>query len=286
MTEYVTTSRPVDTRSRLRLWPVCKWLIMSMALIVAAGAMFQLLMRQWESYRYPPPGKLVDIGGLRLHINCTGPGSPTVIMDSGLGDTSVIWQLVQPEVSRFTRVCSYDRAGLGWSDAPNEPRASSSIANELYRLLTRAIVPAPYVLVGSSSGGYSIRVFASRYRKQVVGMVLVDSTYPDQLNRPPFGINGHLKWEYEKMISNYYKVGISTMPLGLRRILGWCHDDYIISGKALSVTSLISVCRMTYPPPEYRGIVPSTTSTRIGSVFAGFSPFKICATVEIGSWEA
>ncbi len=83
-----------------------------MALIVAAGAVFQLLMTQWERYRYPPPGKLVDIGGLRLHINCMGAGSPTVIMDSGLGDTSVIWQLVQPEVSRFTRVSAL------WFQAP------------------------------------------------------------------------------------------------------------------------------------------------------------------------
>lgn len=220
------TSDPSSIRSRLRVWRLCKWLSISMALIVAAAALFQFSVTQCESYRYPPPGKLVDIGGLRAHISCTGAGSPTVIMDSGLGDTSVIWQLVQPEVSSFTRVCSYDRAGLGWSDAPNEPRTSSNIADELDRLLTRAMVRGPYVLVGSSFGGYNIRVFASRYRKQVAGMVLVDSTHPDQLNRPPFGINGRLKPEYERMISNYCKVGIWTMPLGVPRILGWCRDDY------------------------------------------------------------
>src|SRR5258707_11825602 len=143
-------SDPLSGRRRSRLGRIFKWLIMSMALIVLAGAVFQFSMTLWESHLYPPPGKLVDIGGLRLHINCTGAGSPTVIMEAGPNDSSVIWQLVQPEISRFTRVCSYDRAGFGWSDAPNEPRTSINIANELERLLTRAAVPGPYVLVGRS----------------------------------------------------------------------------------------------------------------------------------------
>jgi len=226
MKEHATAARPTDNRSRLRVRRVCKWLTISVVLIVAAGALFQLSVTKWESYRYPPPGKLMDAGGLRLHINCTGAGSPAVIMDSGLGDTSVIWQLVQPEISKLSRVCSYDRAGLGWSDAPNEPRTSLNIANELDRLLTRAMVPGPYILVGSSFGGYNIRVFASRHRNQVVGIVFLDAAHPDQLNRPPFGINGQLKPEYQRMISNYYKLMIWTVPLGVPRILGWCRDDY------------------------------------------------------------
>src|SRR5436853_1531351 len=124
--------------------------------------------------KLPPssPGKFVDIGGLRLHISCTGAGSPTVVMEAGPNDSSVIWQLVQPDISRFTRVCSYDRAGFGWSDAPNEPRSSVNIAQELNRLLTRAAVPGPYVLVAHDFGGLDIRVFTSRHREQVVGVVL------------------------------------------------------------------------------------------------------------------
>jgi hypothetical protein len=152
MTGYATTSAAIS-RSRLLLWRVCKWLVLSVALIVAAGAVFQLSMSQWERYRYPPPGKLVDIGGLRLHINCTGAGSPTVILEAGPTESSVIWQLVQPQIGSFTRVCSYDRAGFGWSDAPNAPRTASNIANELDRLLNRAAVPGPYVLVGHDFGG-------------------------------------------------------------------------------------------------------------------------------------
>jgi len=151
MRDFATMSDPAVNRRRSRSWRVFKWLIISVGLIVSAGAVFQFSMTKWESHRYPPPGKLVDIGGLRLHINCTGAGSPTVIMESGPNDSSVIWQLVQPQISKFTRVCSYDRAGFGWSDAPNEPRSSLNIANELARLLTRAAVSGPYVLVGHDS---------------------------------------------------------------------------------------------------------------------------------------
>lgn len=218
MASLGTASREVG-RSRSRLWSACKLLTGTLILVVAAGAAYQFLDTMWEAHLYPPPGKLVDIGGGRLHIHCTGEGSPTVIMDAGLGDSSVTWELVQPEISKFTRACSYDRAGYGWSDAPNEPRTSANIANELDRLLTRAAVPGPYVLVGHSFGGFNIRVFASRHREQVAGMVFVDSSHPDQLNRfPPSG--------QPEAIVAHYQVGVWTMPLGLPRILGWCHDDY------------------------------------------------------------
>lgn len=180
-----SVASPPSGRIRLRLRRVCKWLIISVALIVAADPLFQFSRRQWRKHRYPPREKLVDIGGLRLHINCTGAGSPTVVMENG-PNALVVWQLVQPEINKFTRVCSYDRAGFGWSDAPNEPRTSSNIADELDRLLTRAAIPGPYVLVGFEYGALNIRMFTSRHRKQVVGMVLVDPTHPDMYHRPPF----------------------------------------------------------------------------------------------------
>jgi pimeloyl-ACP methyl ester carboxylesterase len=221
MTEYATISGPIDSQRRSRLWRVSKWLITSVALIVAAGAVFQFSMTQWESHRYPPAGKLVDIGGLRLHINCTGAGSPTVIMEAGPNDSSVIWQLVQPEISRFARVCAYDRAGFGWSDAPNEPRTSSNIADELERLLSRDAVPGPYVLVGHDFGTLDLRVFTSRHRQEVVGMVFVDSVHPDMHHRPPFNVTA------QSTIANvYYQVMPWTVPLGVPRILGWCRNNF------------------------------------------------------------
>jgi pimeloyl-ACP methyl ester carboxylesterase len=126
------------------------------------------------------PGTLVDIGGQKLHLNCTGQGSPTVLLESGTGDVSVIWSLVQPEVSRFTRVCSYDRGGYAWSDPGTRPRTFAQLALELHTALKRMHVGPPYLLVGQSYGGFVGRGFAKSYRAEVVGMVLVDAVHEDQ----------------------------------------------------------------------------------------------------------
>src|SRR5258706_10090895 len=125
------------------------------------------------------PGRLVDIGGQRLHLNCTGSGVPTVLLESGTGDVSVIWSLVQPGVSAFTRVCSYDRGGYAWSDPGTQPRTFAQLALELHTALERLHVGPPYVLVGQSYGGLVIRGFAARYRSEVTGMVMVDAVHED-----------------------------------------------------------------------------------------------------------
>jgi pimeloyl-ACP methyl ester carboxylesterase len=129
-----------------------------------------------------PPGKLVDVGGWRLHLNCTGHNkgnSPTVVLESGSGDFSFDWNLVQPGLSRFTRVCSYDRAGSAWSDPGPRPSTMKQIAYGLHTALAKAGVKAPYVMVGQSMGGLLIRTFAGIYPEEVAGMVLVDSTHED-----------------------------------------------------------------------------------------------------------
>jgi pimeloyl-ACP methyl ester carboxylesterase len=128
---------------------------------------------------YPPPGRLLDVGGFRLHLNCTGQNGPAVVLIAGGGDFSFDWGLVQPDVSRFTRVCSYDRAGLAWSDPGPTPRTMRQEASELHTLLKAARVKAPYVLVGHSVGGLIARVYAEQYADEVAGMVLVDSTHED-----------------------------------------------------------------------------------------------------------
>ncbi|HKR59368.1 MAG TPA: alpha/beta hydrolase [Pyrinomonadaceae bacterium] len=128
---------------------------------------------------YSPPGKLLDVGGFRLHLNCTGKSGPAVVLIAGGGDFSFDWGLVQPDVSRFTRVCSYDRAGLAWSDPGPTPRTMRQEASELHTLLKAARIKAPYVLVGHSVGGLIARVFAEQYADEVAGMVLVDSTHED-----------------------------------------------------------------------------------------------------------
>ena len=125
----------------------------------------------------------VDVGGYRLYLRCAGTGSPVVILDAGAGDTLETWDWVFPDVRKFTRVCAYDRAGLGQSDAGPVPRTSAEIVEELQALLSRARVLGPYVLVGHSFGGLNVRLYAARHPDEVKGLVLVDATpedYPDQ----------------------------------------------------------------------------------------------------------
>jgi pimeloyl-ACP methyl ester carboxylesterase len=127
-----------------------------------------------------PPGKLVDLGGHRLHVNCSGNGGPAVLVELGLGDFSFEWILVQNEVARFTRICTYDRAGHAWSDPGPQPRTYAQINLELRDALRKLGVRGPYVLVGHSFGGPVVRQFAADYPKDVAGMVFVDTVHQDQ----------------------------------------------------------------------------------------------------------
>ena len=149
-------------------------------LAALAGATYQWLATRQDLASTPPPGHLVDIGGYRLHLWCTGDGAPAVILDTGLGGMSAGWGFVQPDVARFTRVCSYDRAGLGYSDPGPSPRTARRIASELAELLGRGGIGGPVVLVGASSGGFNVRVFASDHPNRVAGLVLVDASHEDQ----------------------------------------------------------------------------------------------------------
>lgn len=131
----------------------------------------------------PAPGLMVLVGEHRLHLYCSGQGEPTVVLDAGLGGTSLDWIRVQPELAKYTRVCTYDRAGYGWSEPGPRPRSSRRIAEELRTLLRTAAVPEPYVLVGHSFGGYNVRLFASNYPEETAGLVLVDAAHEDQVRR-------------------------------------------------------------------------------------------------------
>lgn len=126
-----------------------------------------------------PPGRMVDAGGHRLHLYCTGRGGPTVLVENGTGDFSFDWSLVQPSVSRFTRICTYDRAGYAWSEPGPTPRTFRQLTTELHTALQNAGVRGPYVVVGQSYGGFLSRAFARFYPEEVVGAVLVDSVTED-----------------------------------------------------------------------------------------------------------
>jgi pimeloyl-ACP methyl ester carboxylesterase len=157
-------------------------------LLSLAGAVFESLSEAADIRAYPPPGQMVDVGGYRLHLNCTGSGSPTVVIEYGWGDVSASWAGVQSSVAKTTRVCTYDRAGTGWSEASPNPRTAREFAAELHTLLANAKVPGPYVLVGHSLGGYTVRVYAHDYPAEVAGLVLIDAQKlppPNDAPAPP-----------------------------------------------------------------------------------------------------
>jgi pimeloyl-ACP methyl ester carboxylesterase len=152
------------------------------------------------------PGELIDIGTHRLHINCIGTGSPAVIIDSGIGGFSLEWIRIQNSLADNLKVCSYDRAGYGWSDLGPRPRTTARISNELRLLLTAAKIPGPYLLVGHSFGGYNVRYFASKYPGLTAGLILVDSSHPEQFNTEEF--KRVEKAQDENTYKNSYKVRI------------------------------------------------------------------------------
>ena len=149
-------------------------LLGSLAAVFTAGLLYQAIGRYRDRRRVPPPGRLIDFGPRRLHLYEQGSGSPAVILEAGIAGTSLGWALVQPEIAKFTRVCGYDRAGLGWSDAALSVPSVSDALIDLHTLLSRANVPPPYVLVGHSFGGLLVRAYAHRMPEEVAGLILID----------------------------------------------------------------------------------------------------------------
>jgi pimeloyl-ACP methyl ester carboxylesterase len=151
--------------------------------LVAGGFAFETVMRAGDATRYPPPGRMIDVDGHLMHLYCIGAGSPTVILETGAAGYSMNWASVQPDLSRRTRVCSYDRAGYGWSEPRPEPRTIWQLSHELHTLLAKAGEHGPYVLVGASNGGLYARGFALEYPDEAAGLVLVDATYESELDQ-------------------------------------------------------------------------------------------------------
>ena len=156
---------------RLILYPLFVGLV-----VAGVGGGYETIQEQVDRSTTAMPGHLVDVGGRRLYVQCSGSGSPTVVLVSGLAETSVYWGgWIAPAVAQNTTVCAYDRAGQGWSDPPASPQDGAAVATDLHTLLANAQIPGPYVLVGHSTGGAYARVFAARYPDQVAGMVFLDS---------------------------------------------------------------------------------------------------------------
>lgn len=160
------------------------WTLLGL-LPVLAGLAYQATAAANELRKYTAPGKLIDIGGRRLHLHVKGAGSPTVILEAAGFGCSVDYDAIQSEIARTTRVCAYDRAGMGWSDPCRDPRGVRERVDDLRNLLRTAGIGPPYLLVGASAGGLIIELFARTYPEEVVGLVLIDALDEEALARLP-----------------------------------------------------------------------------------------------------
>jgi pimeloyl-ACP methyl ester carboxylesterase len=181
------------------------------AVLLIAFAIETLRMHRLKSY--PPPGETYTTGGATVHMDCTGAGSPTILLESGLGDDFLSWRRVQPALSHTTRVCSYDRAGYGWSSPRQGPRDAEHIAEELHELMTAAHIDGPIVLMGHSMAGVILRIYASRYPAGIAAMVFVDASTPTQAERLPKEFSG---W------SDFTEADKLLRPFGVTRMRGHC----------------------------------------------------------------
>jgi pimeloyl-ACP methyl ester carboxylesterase len=170
---WVWTRAKRELRSRTRVWLLNPVLVI--LVLFALGGGYEAVSRS-TAPAVAMRGQLVDVGPYRLHLECTGSGGPTVILEPGGGGSAASMGLITPAVARESRVCVYDRAGRGWSDPAASPPDGAQIATDLHKLLSRAHVPGPYVLAGHSFGGLYVRTYAAKYPEEVAGLVLVDST--------------------------------------------------------------------------------------------------------------
>jgi pimeloyl-ACP methyl ester carboxylesterase len=176
-----------ELHSRIRPWLV--YPVFAIIACAAIGGVYETVQESLDRREHPMHGQLIDVGdGRRMYLSCAGSGNPTVVLVPGAGEPSSIWAWIAPDVARDTRVCVYDRAGRGWSDAAPSQQDGIAIANDLHALLTGAREPSPYVLAGHSFGGLYVRAFAAGYQNQTAGVVLLDATDPHQFTLPVYPV--------------------------------------------------------------------------------------------------
>ena len=148
--------------------------LLSLAALVALAGLSQFWGTRADARKFPPPGRIIDVGGTRLHARVTGNGTPVVVFESGISASSINWTQLEQKVAAFTTACCYDRAGLGWSGSPRGDFNADRMVSDLASLLERLNLPGPYVLVGHSYGGLLVRLFAERYPERAAALVLID----------------------------------------------------------------------------------------------------------------
>ena len=212
-------------------------LVLLCLLAGGGGAAYNALSIRHSRQMAGVPGKLYDIGGYSMHLYCTGEGSPTIVLSSGLGDDFTGWAKVQPALSRQTRVCSYDRAGFGWSESRPGVQDANAISSQLHQLVAAAGVQRPFVLVGHSISGIYLRSYAAHYPDDLAGLVFVDGATPLQDDRIPKELvkiqedqRRQMPWQKLLMTMGWYRLqGVCTaIPPGFEAYSAWIKADSCI----------------------------------------------------------
>jgi pimeloyl-ACP methyl ester carboxylesterase len=178
---WMTTHARASLRSGSRRWLL--YPVFAILACAAVGATYENVQEVRDRASYPAPGRLVDVGGRRLHLSCAGSGTPTVVLFPGAGDVSSVWGWIAPNVARTSRVCVWDRAGRAWSDDAPRPQDGDALTMDLHTLLERAQISGPLVVAGHSFGGLAALNYAARFPEQVAGMVLLDATSTEMFTR-------------------------------------------------------------------------------------------------------
>ncbi len=208
------------TKRRRILKRIALAFVILLAAALAVTTAFNAAASYYFFSQHPAPGKLYDVAGYQMHLYCTGAGSPAVLLDAGLGNDSTIWANVQPVLSKITQVCSYDRAGFGWSAPRPEARDTRHLSDEWHALLAAAGMEGPIVLMGHSISGLYIRDYAARYPQNIVGLVFVDGSTPLQDERFPAAMQAFEKKEFILL-----RAGEAASVLGLLRAIGQCAPE-------------------------------------------------------------
>ena len=218
MRRILTLARRYSRRWRRAVERIVLTLVILFVAAIAGSASYNSIALVWFRVHNPPPGDIYLVNGHEMHMVCTGSGSPTIVLDAGLGNDTLIWGGVQPVLALTTRVCAYDRAGFGLSEALPAPRDADHIAGELHELLTQAKVTGPIVLMGHSIAGIYVRDFATRYPAEIAGIVFLDGSSPLQDENPAMkamSATGPPQWVSDLLQR-------SALIVGLPRLVGFC----------------------------------------------------------------
>lgn len=229
--------------------------ILILLCLAAIFALFGVAYNTWALHRlqasHPVPGAFLTVAGHRMHLFCSGTGLPTVVLEAGLGDDWIYWQKVQPEIAKTTRICSYDRAGLGWSEPQSPPQNAETISSRLHALLQAAHEHGPYILVGASAGGFYVRQYFSKFPEDVAGVVLVDSSVPEQLTVFPGRMDTAANRKKRHHDASWQWVREFT---GYARLTGHCKGDVEKGLESYAPLVAAETCRPSFTTawlPEY-----------------------------------